>query len=188
MTGIALVLSLPIVTAEKDLVLRPVPFAGLVGETHSDLANGSSYEVDATLDEGEIDGVPWSLRASERPDAFCFSFLDGLTAGERSRALVCTTPPIAEVGPSQFIPASEDLQRSIFVAALPAKIEELRLGATDDAPLQGGLYELPSLFEADAFVLAVFLPPGTDLTYAAATDQQGRRVDVSRIVDQVDAY
>lgn len=186
--GIAIVLSIPILTAERDLILHPTSFDGLVGITISVGSAGSSTKVEATLGEGSISGTPWALHASESDGTWCYSFRTGVVAADLPHGLVCTEVDTGGSGTSQFIPASEELERSVYVSALPGDIEELRVRATDDLPLDGGLYELDSHFEADALVLVVFLPPGTDLTYVRATDQDGRRVDVSRIVDQVDAY
>lgn len=169
--GIAAVLSIPVITSSAELVLRPQKFEGPVGMV------SHSVHPFATLDEGATGGVPWSLHVSERPDTLCFSFRTGLTVGDAG--LLCTERSVAEVGPSQFIPASDEWRRGVFIAALPGDFEELRLRATDDLPFDGALYKLPSIFETDATVLAVFLPPGADIVSAEATTNDGRRLDMS---------
>ena len=178
--GIAGVLSHPVLTASNELILRPERFEGLVGEV------SQPAELQATLDEGETDGVTWSLRVSERSDMSCLSFSTELSVGDAG--VMCTQPEGEEVGPSQFIPASGSWRRSVFIAVLPATIEELRLSASDDTPTDGNLYALPSNFRQPATVLLAFLPAGTDIVAASATTTTGDPLDVSRLADQVDAY
>ena len=182
--GTAAVLSIPIVISSDELVLQPQRFEGLVGET-----SHPTPTLDATLDEGAVNEQSWSIRIIERPGAICFSFRMGPEA-DRTGALVCTEPQHlgSRFGPSQFVPASGRFDRSVLVAVIPQKISLLRLKATDGLPLMGELYDLPSPFKTQAHVLIVFLAAGTDLTSAIATDDDGKRVDASRLVDQVDAY
>ena len=184
--GIALVLAWPIVTAENELILRPAPFDGLTGITVSLTPSGSRSEFEATLDEGTVEGTRWALHVNETGGNWCFSFRTGVVlADDRRQGLLCTETNPGGFGLSMFAPASAELERSVYVAALPGDIEELRLRATDDLPLHGELYELPSLFETDASVLVVFLPPGTSIVSATAINEDGENVDLSRIVDEV---
>lgn len=183
--GIALVLSLPILQAENTLTLATTPFDGLVGLTISEGTGGSTSELEATLSSEEVDGVPWDIHVTEMSGTFCFTLRMGPETGD---GMLCTESASAE-GPSQFIPAqSGGIDRGILVAALPGEIARLELGASDHATLSGHLLELPNHFDADPVILVAFLQPGTDIVSAVARDDSGRRIDVSRIVDQVDAY
>ena len=178
----AAILALPVITSSAELVLRPEPFEGLVGES-----SHPTLTLDATLDEGTIAGVPWSLLVSERPDVICFSFRMG--SDTENGSLVCTRALLAGtgVGPSQFIPAAERSPRSALIAGLPGNIEELQLRATDDLPIEGRLYALPSNFQNTGTVLVAFLPAGADIVEAHAVTDDGKKIDVSRLADQVDA-
>ena len=178
----ATVLALPVLTASNELVLWPVRFEGLVTKVSHPALSTQRY---ATLDEGVSDGRDWSLDVDER-SSLCLSFSTDSRIGDAG--LMCSEPVGRQVGPTQFIPASEALRRGVLLAVLPGEISELRLSATNDESLRGALYELPPNFRSEALVLVVFLPPGSDVVSATARAESGIRVDVSRLVDQVGAY
>jgi hypothetical protein len=178
--GTAFVLALPVITSTAELVLRPEPFEGLVGEV------SHSRQRFATLDEGATDGMEWSLRVSQRSGMSCISFSTESRVGDAG--LMCTEPSPEDVGSSQFIPATDASPLSALIAGLPGNIEELRLRATDDLPIEGRLYAVPSIFRNAGTVLVAFLPPGADIVDARAVTNDGDGIDLSRLVDQVDAY
>jgi hypothetical protein len=179
--GIAAVLTLPVFTASGELVLKTRPFDGLVG------MGSHTAQRFATLHKDRTDGVGWSLNVTDRPNRLCVTLDTDLDPAEGA-ALMCTESPIEGAGATQFIPASDTWRTSVLIAMLPGDIHELRLRATDDAPLQGDLYALPSQFRSDDSVLVVFLPQATDIVEASGTSHSGGPVDLSRLIDQVDAY
>ena len=186
--AIAFVLSLPVIQADKPLTLVPIPFEGIISSSFSEARTYS--ELEATIGSGEVNGVPWDLFVAESAGTWCFAFRIGpRTEDITPEGNICTESS-SGVGPSMFIPASlsEGLDRGVLVAAVPSEIATLELEASGDATMRGYLFGGPEAIEADVQFLVVFLPPGADIASAQARDESGATIDVSRLVDQVDAY